>query len=159
MIVRTSSGFRNSLLQHVRDDILDGAILRFYDGTMPASADEAETGDLLVEITLDGGSVVPGSPTNCLDFSDISHEESYTKTVLAKPTDETWKGTAVRNGTIRYGRLYSNNRTLGESTVAVRFDGDVSTVSGGATFVASASTTKAGVEVTVSECNLVFSYS
>lgn len=155
MTVRVSTGFREALLQNIRDDILDGAVLRLFSGSMPTSADAAENGDLLAEITVDGGSFNPGSQTNGLDFDVISSAADGSKTTLAKPTATTWKGTAVRAGTIGYGRLYANSRTAGSSTSAVRLDGNVSTVSGAA-FVVNSVTTKVGVEVTVSEFNLIW---
>lgn len=156
MATRLSSGIRESILDAIKTAFND-SVIHFYTGTQPASADAAEIGDKLVEITLDGLAFVGGAPGNGLSFDVITHTDSNTISVLAKNTAETWKGTALRDGTIGYGRLYGNDLDLGASVTAIRIDGEALTITG-ASFKVSTQTTKTGVEVVVTEMNITIPY-
>lgn len=156
MTMRISTGWRAQVLADVKT-MLTGARLALFDGSQPASADATESGNVLVWITLDGGAVTAGSATNGLVFGDITTNDDDTITVLAKPAASTWKGTAIRAGTIRHGRLYAVAQVTGASDTAIRCDGQALTTEG-ADFVVSTQTTKVGVEVVCTELNITLSY-
>jgi len=128
MAERLSTGFVNAINQtgSVKAVMVNG-VIHIYSGAQPASADDIETGTLLLIVTLDSGNFTPGSPTNGLNM-DIS-----TDGVLAKDTSETWSGnglpaagSGVSSGWFRW---YSNSATTGASTTAVRMDGAIGTSS------------------------------
>jgi len=156
MTVRMSTGLREDLLGHLKDDTFDGAVLYLFGGTQPSSADATEANaTTLVIITLGGLSFTPGSQTNGLDFGDITSSSTEKSSTLAKPSAAEWKGTAIASGTITWGRLYSNDRTQGYNAAAIRIDGSASTVSG-SDFVVSSVSAVAGVPIVVTQMNLKF---
>lgn len=122
MAERLSTGLVNALLD-VGDlkTIMANGIIRFYAGTQPATADLAETGDLLLEITLSGGAFTPGVATNGLNLGDAAGG------VISKATAETWKGTgktAAGTGTAAgWFRWFDNDVVTGASSTAIRMDG------------------------------------
>lgn len=156
MATRLSTGMREVILNAIKTALND-CTLKFFTGTQAISADVTESGDELVQITLDGLAFVGGAPGNGLSFDVISHTDGNTISVLAKNTAETWKGTAQRDGTIGYGRLYDNNLEEGASVTAVRIDGEALTITG-ASFKVSTQTTKVGVEVVVTEMLITIPY-
>ena len=156
MSTRLSTGLRELILTAIKT-AFDGGVCKLYTGTPMAKADEAELGDLLVTITLDGGAHTPGVSTNGLVFGDITHDGNGTFSVLAKTDPAVWKGVAIRDGVIGWGRLYDVNVDTGASTSAVRMDGEALTVDG-ATFEVSTQTTKSGVEVVVTALNIQIPY-
>ena len=108
------------------DEIFRNGVLRIYSGSQPASADAAETGTLLLEVTVSGGAFSGGSPTNGLNFNG----EAAASGLMTKESGETWQGTGAANGTAGWFRFYANAYTTGASTTARRFDG-VCATSGG----------------------------
>jgi len=156
MTVRLSTGCRTDALEDLKSRY-DGAVLRFFPADQPASADNDEGVDHLVEITVDGLAFTPGSQTNGLDFGDITNDAQFIQSILSKPAGVTWKGRGVRAGTIGWGRLYTNERITGASTTGSRIDGHASTASGD-DFQVSTATVEVGVEVTVSAMNLRLKY-
>lgn len=101
-------------------DIFRNHVIRIYSGSAPADADAAETGTLLVEITLSSGTVTPGTSTNGLNFDSISSG------VLSKDSN-VHSGVGLVTGTAGYYRLYDNGRVTGISTTAKRAQGVVGT--------------------------------
>jgi hypothetical protein len=103
--------------------IMANGIIHIYSGAQPADADDAETGDLLMILTVSGGAFTPGSPANGLNMGDSSGG------VLAKAAAEEWSGVglpAAGIGTLAgWFRWYDNDRVLGASVTARRFDGSV----------------------------------
>lgn len=99
------------------------SVIHIYSGTQPATADAAETGDLLMILTESAGAFVSGAPGNGLNM-DVS-----TGGVLAKAVAETWQGVglaAAGVGTVAgYFRWYANTVVTGISTTAVRMDGAI----------------------------------
>lgn len=128
-MLRLSTGLRNALLGGSGGDsfqsLFSGGVVRIYSGAQPSSSDNTETGTLLVEISKDGATFVPGAPsTNGLTFDDPSAG------AIAKAAAETWAGSGVNTGNAGWFRFYDSVRTLGASTTAVRFDGSVATSGG-----------------------------
>jgi len=156
MSTQISSGTRAAIMAALAATFEHG-VARGYSGSLPSNPDDPENGDMLVEFSLDGVSFTPGVSADGLNFDSPEHDAGFTMTLIAKPGSATWKGSAVKAGTIGYIRLYANDRTTGLSHLAERIDGLASTAEG-SPFVVSTVTTKVGVEVTLSECNLFISY-
>lgn len=127
MAERLSTGLRDALLGASGDslaNLLNTGVLDIYSGTQPTNADTAESGTLLVRITLSSGAFTPGTATNGLNFGTPASG------VLPKSTGEIWSGVAVADGTAGWFRFYANTATMftdGASTTAVRMDGAIST--------------------------------
>ena len=106
-------------------DLFRNGVMRIYPGTQPANADTAEGVSHLVEISLASGTFVPGADgdgTFGLNFGDDA-----TLGVIGKDALEVWSGQAEATNTAGWFRFYDSNRTLGLSTLAVRFDGAIAT--------------------------------
>jgi len=99
--------------------------LDIYSGTQPLDADSAETGTLLVSITLGSGTFVPGTKTNGINLKELGSDASGT--TLSKAIAEAWSGSAVASATAGWFRHYDNAVDTGISTSAVRADGAVGT--------------------------------
>lgn len=117
-MIRLSKKLRNAWLgNNVSDkslkELLDGGILAIYGGSniaLPANVNAAETGTLLLLLTLNGGVFTPdigAGSTNGLVF------EPSTDSALGKPSAATWKGIAVGNGAPRYARFYDKAYNTG----------------------------------------------
>jgi Zn-dependent protease len=155
--MKLSSGSRKAWLDEGSiKNIYLNSVLYLYGITnsMPAHPDDAELGTLMAIITANGLPFESGVATNGLNFAAAAtHNADYTKTYLSK--DATlWKGVALADGPIRYGRLYANTVVQGASHVARRLDGSVLSVEGG-DFLASTLTAKIGVEIVVTGANLL----
>ena len=127
-------------------------VLRIYSGSQPTDADDAETGTLLVEITVSSATLTPGVSTNGLNFDVVTPDTDRTESVLAKSTGEVWSGTALATGTAGYGRFYDNGRIVGASETSIRFDGSAGT--SGAQFNLSTTTITSGATITVDTCTI-----
>jgi hypothetical protein len=121
MAVRLSTGLVNALAgggagDGSFKDIFANAVIVIRTGTQPATADDAETGDVLGMITVNGGAFVAGVATNGLNW------DAAVGGVCAKPSAEEWAIIPSASGTAGYGRLYANDMTTGASTTAIRMD-------------------------------------
>lgn len=121
MAVRLSTGLVNALAgggdgDGSFKDIFANAVIVIRTGTQPATADAAETGDVLGMITVNGGAFTAGVTTNGLNW------DAAVDGVCAKPSEEEWAIIPAVSGTAGYGRLYANDMTTGASTTAVRMD-------------------------------------
>lgn len=103
-------------------DIMANGVARAYSGTQPASADDAETGTLLLKFTSSAGAFTAGLPTNGLLYSVTASSGEVTKLAT-----QVWSGVGLASGTCGWIRFYANDETTGASTSAVRFDVNVST--------------------------------
>lgn len=109
-----STGYRNARANAVKD-IFENGVIHFYSGSRPASADAAETGTLLAVITNEGGAFTPGSAANGLQFQEAVGGE------ITRADGQDWRTNAcLATGTIGYGVLYDNDRTLGPTTTGVK---------------------------------------
>jgi hypothetical protein len=138
MAEKFTTGFVNSLMAKFIQDFQNG-VLAIYSGTQPASADDAEAGELLCLITNGGGEFTAGSAENGLNF-----EPSPVTGTASKAEDETWTGTALKDGTATWFRFYANDYTTGASENAKRFDGRVSTGTGAELQLGNVNMTKDG---------------
>jgi hypothetical protein len=94
-------------------------ILVLYSGAMPATADAAETGTKLLEVTVESGAFTAGAPANGLQFGAPSSG------TISKDA-ETWSGVGLATGEAGYYVFYDNTYTTGISTTAIRFMGSCS---------------------------------
>ena len=101
--------------------IFKNGVIRIYTGAQPSTADAAETGTLLCELSVASGTFVPGSPENGITFGQV------VAGILGKATNEVWSGVNVATGTAGWFRIYANDRTLGVSTTTSRLDGACAT--------------------------------
>lgn len=148
-MIRLSTGAINALLSTGSlQTVFTNAVLCLYSGTQPATADAAETGNLLATVSEQAGAFVPGQPGNGLNF-----DEAVGKRIAKEPA-EVWKGIYGASGTLGWFRLYANAKTLGDSTTAVRIDGSIGT-SRTDVIVASTAAT-AGGSMTLDEFALTF---
>lgn len=131
--------------------ILQNGVIRLFTGSRPTNADQAESGTLLVEITKDGASFTPGSPTNGLNVGDFDGTTLKRLTDPSTGAKEEWKGTASATGTAGWGRWYDNSRVTGNSSDAIRLDGTVTTSSGGDIVMAGGRDITSGGTVTITE--------
>ena len=115
-------------------------------GTQPASADDAETGTVLCQITLSSGSFSADSPTNGLNFGQVSDG------VLAKAVDEVWSGVNSESGVAGWFRIYDNSFVTGATTTGKRLDGACAT--SGAQMTLTNSSLVSGVTTTVDDVAL-----
>lgn len=150
MALRLSTGLRNAIMtatggKSFAEAMLDGT-LHIYSGAQPTTADDAESGTLLVRVTLSSGAFTSGSATNGIEFGDA------TSGSVGKKSGETWSGVAIATGTAGWFRFYANTVVTGASTTAVRFDGSCGT-SGAQCNMGSTSITLGGT-VTVDTVNV-----
>lgn len=120
-MLRFSTGLRNGILNAtgIKEAMADG-VLRIYSGAQPASADNAVSGTLLLEVTVDGGAFSHGSATNGLEF------DAPAAGVLSKAAAETWRGTGLADGVAGWFRFCANPVDGGgSSTTLARIDGSV----------------------------------
>lgn len=124
MAERLSTGYADALnvTGSVKSIMQDG-VIRIYSGTQPTNADAAETGTLLMKLTLASGAFTPGVATNGLEMG------TSTDGVLSKAAGEVWSGVglaAASTGTdAGWFRWYDNDETTGASTTAIRIDGAI----------------------------------
>ena len=149
MALKLSTGMRNKMLRAGGNSAVDcyaDGYIEIRDGSQPATADAAETGNLLARITLNAGDytnlVANGISPTCVG------------TALTKPGGETWKGIGLLAGVAGWWRWYDTAGTHGASTSAVRMDGAISQAGGqlrmGSTDI------KVGTEVTIDSVNINF---
>lgn len=104
------------------NDIFREGIIEIRSGSQPASANDAESGTLLVTITDNGSAHDSATGENGLEMDDAADLG-----VVEKKAAQTWKGTAVNSGTAGWFRFFDRSHTTGQSTSARRFDGAVAT--------------------------------
>lgn len=103
-------------------DLFLNGVLRIFSGSAPATADAAETGTLLAEITNNGDAFTSGQDAAGLRFS------TATAGVVGIASGQVWKDNSCDNtGTAGYFRLYANTVVTGSSTSAIRAQGTCGT--------------------------------
>lgn len=102
-------------------EIFKFGIIKIFTGSQPTSADDAETGTLLVTITQNSGAFTPGTEANGLLFGEVAAG------ILQQEAGQVWSGVAVATGTAGWFRVYDNAAVTGASTTEPRMDGAVST--------------------------------
>ncbi len=117
MALSLSTGLRNGILDaNPLNTLLDAGEIRIFSGAGPSTADDTQTGTLLVTIN-----TVTGSGF------DLKFQNTAASGVLSKQTN-TWDGVAVATGTAGYFRYCASTSDAGgTSTTEVRIQGAVAT--------------------------------
>ncbi len=153
MAERFSTGFRNEVCGPSGSSMADAlqySVMRIYTGTQPTTADAAETGTLLLEVTKgSAASTDPMTSGNGLTF------EAAVAGVAPKTTAETWSGEAVASGTAGWYRIYDLDYDLGSSSTAIRVDGSISTAEGADLQMANTAITSGGT-TTINSASMTF---
>lgn len=112
-MAKFSTGLRNGMLSGLSlKAALDGGSLLLFSGPVPATADAAETGTVLMSLT------VGGDGTTGLTFGTAEGG------VISKSEAEVWATSAVdTSGTISYFRFVSPTDSGGDSTTDARIQG------------------------------------
>ncbi len=117
MALSLSTGFRDGILDtnHLQQ-LLDDGEIRIFSGAGPSSADDTETGSLLVTINL-----LTGNANNC-QFKLTASAGVIQKQIV------TWDGEAVATDTAGYFRYCASTADAGgSSTTEIRLQGAVAT--------------------------------
>lgn len=135
MAIKASTGLRNHLLAtgSLAAALAGGKLRIFAASSAPATADDAETGTLLVEI------------------SSINMAAAATAGVIAKASAETWSATVASTGTALYYRHVGSTDDGTSSTTQPRVQGTVG--------VAGADMNLSSVELTASATQTIDYYS
>lgn len=118
MALKLSTGLRDGLaVTGPLRTLLGGAVIRFYAGTAPATAD-ADVGGatLLLEVSKEGTG------------DGIGWEETPVDGALVKAAAEQWRGVVVAEGTASFFRIVLPSDTGAASTTAIRAQGTVGQV-------------------------------
>lgn len=117
MALSLSTGLRDGILDtSALNTLLNAGEIRIFSGSAPSSADDTQTGTLLVTINTSTGSGF-----------DLKFLNTAASGVLSKSTN-TWDGVAVATGTAGYFRYCASTSDAGgTSTTEVRIQGAVST--------------------------------
>ena len=99
-------------------DLLKFGYMKIFTGNQPNSADDIETGSLLVKITDAAGAHTVSLGTNGLQFDDDAVDNK-----LSKLSTQTWSGIPVLSNNAGWFRFYDRNGVEGASLTEVRFDG------------------------------------
>lgn len=145
MTIRLSTALRNARMDNagIRSTMANGKI-KLFTGPQPVSADAAEQGTLIMEITIDAGAFTHGSPTNGINFG------APVSGALSKASAETWRGLAIAAGTVGWFRFVANPSDAGASSTSLaRIDGTVGTTGSGADMILSQSTYIIGQPCTI----------
>jgi hypothetical protein len=120
MALQFSTGFKNQVLDTGSlKSIFDDGYIAVYDGTIPASPDDALGGATLLVLYSDNGQAE--ASTKGLDL-----EASAVNGAIAKAVAQTWKGTAAATGTGAWFRFYVLGEGAGgASTTEARIQGTV----------------------------------
>ena len=112
-MAKFSTGLRNGMLSGLSlKAALNGGSLLLFSGPVPATADAAETGTVLMSLT------VGGDGTTGLSFGTAENG------VISKSETEVWATSAVdTSGTISYFRFVSSTDSGGDSTTEARIQG------------------------------------
>jgi hypothetical protein len=114
MAIKTSTALRRHMLvDGAFIAALDGGRLRIFSGAVPATADAAETGTLLAELTV-GGDGATG----------LTFDAAAATTSIAKTTGESWgEDSILASGTASYYRFVADGDSGGVSTTEARVQG------------------------------------
>ena len=121
-------------------DVFRNNVIRIYSGAAPADANAAESGVLLLKLTLSSGAVTPGAAANGNNFDDI------TTGVLSKDAN-VWSGVGLADGTAGYWRMYDNGEITGAVSTSKRMQGLCGT--SGTAFVMSSTSIVTGATITL----------
>lgn len=111
--------------------------MKIFTGSQPTSADDAEAGSELIQLTESSGAFVGGAAANGLNFGQVA------SAILHAASGQVTSGVAGATGTAGWFRIYDNDLTTGASSVKPRLDGAIAT-SGSQMNMANTSITSGG---------------
>ncbi len=115
MALKLSTGLRNAMLDSANFKTqMDGGLIKVYDGTVPATADAALSGNTLL-CTFSLNSTGAG----------ISFDTAATGDTIAKAPAEVWAGNPVATGTATFYRHVATGDDGTLSTTQARIQGQV----------------------------------
>lgn len=103
MSTRHSQGVRAAICTLLADTTFADCVIDLYDTAQPANPNTAPGGTKVGSITESGGAFAHGSATNALQFDATAVDGTMSIT-----GGETWRFTAARAGTVRWGRIKTN---------------------------------------------------
>lgn len=118
MALKVSTGLRNHMMVTGSfKNAMDAGFLKIYSGTVPATADDALGGAvLLVTISLNSGG------------TGLTFETTATSGIASKKGSETWSGVIASSGTAAFFRFVTAADTGVLSTTEKRLQGAVGVV-------------------------------
>jgi len=118
--------------------------MKIFTGSQPATADDAESGSELIQITESSGAFTGGSSDNGINFGQVADAELHTA------DGEVWSGKATATGTAGWFRIYDNAAIGGADDQVI--DGAIAT-SGSQMNMANTAITTDGT-TTIDEVNI-----
>ena len=115
MAHQSSTGLRNAMVVAMQAALANGRI-DIYSGPPPASADDAPTGTLLLQVSKNG------------DGSPLAMGNVPSGGLLKKPAGDVWRGTVLASGTAGYYRYVVTTDTGAPSLTECRMQGRVAEV-------------------------------
>lgn len=116
MSLKASTGLRNKLLDtSPLRTIFNLGFIKIYNGTAPASADDAVAGTLICTIS------------NNDTGTGLTFETSAVSGAISKKSSETWSGSATASLDAHYFRLVAAGDTGASSTTEARVQGSIGT--------------------------------
>lgn len=139
MAIRFSTGARTAIAGSSGfQELFEGGFIGVFTGGQPASADNAETGSLLVTISSSSG-------TAGITFGTAAAG------VLPKSSG-VWSGLVGTAGVAGWFRMYDINHTTGSNGTAVRMDGNIGV--SGSDLVLSNTSQTVGATLTIDTANV-----
>jgi len=128
MAEKLSTGFVNKTqTEGSTVTVMANGVIGIFSGTQPTTANDTETGTLLMRLTLNSAAFEGGVATNGLNM------DAVVDGVLYKAAAEIWSGVglaAAGTGTqATWYRWYDNSYTTGADTTSARVDGAIGTTS------------------------------
>lgn len=112
MAHQSSTGLRNALAEQMAASLANGRI-DIYSGPPPASANDAPTGTLLLQVSVNG------------DGTPLAMNASASDGVVRKPAGAVWRGTVLASGTAGYYRYVTTADAGAPSLTDCRMQGRV----------------------------------
>lgn len=113
--MKISTGLRNAMLDTASlKGAMTGALIYIYGGTVPAAANDADTGATLLCTISTGG-----------DGTALALEAAAAAGVITKETDDTWSGEVTTAGTATFFRMKMPADDGSSSTTLKRIQGTI----------------------------------
>lgn len=121
-----------------------------YAASRPVSANNTEPGAVIASFSLNGAAFVGGLSANGMNFEFLDGLNMKRAVDPETGLTELWRATPTATAIANSCRIYSNDKTLGASTDAIRMDGVVST-SGGDLNITQGPSLTTGVSIDISD--------
>lgn len=105
--------------------LYQNCVIDVFAEARPASADSAEPGAVIARFTLNGDAFVAGQSTNGLNFGYLDGTNMKRAIDPETTLSEVWRAIPTATAVANSCRIYSNDKTTGPSSTAIRMDGIV----------------------------------